>query len=227
MGGMGQTTRISTPDGGTDAYLAPAAHPPGPPVLALHAWWGLNGMFRDLVDRLAADGFTVLAPDLFDGRVLSTIEEAESFQQNELDEEANADRLLARSAAALDHLLQLPEARGDQAAVLGISFGGVYARWLAKTRPEVAALVTYYGGGWDPEVEHRDAPAAWLSHWAENDEFEEAPAAPAEAANPQSASHLYPETRHWFAEPDRPEFVEEASELAYSRTVEFLRAVLG
>lgn len=223
---MGQTTRVTTPDGGFDAYLAAAADPPGPPVLALHAWWGLNDMFRGLVDRLASDGFTVLAPDLFDGRVLGTIEEAESFQQNELDEEANAERLLARSSAALDHLLQLPVTRGDRAAVLGISFGGVYARWLAKTRPEVAALVTYYGGSWDPPVDHRDPPAAWLSHWAENDEFEEAPAEPAEAANPQSASHRYPDTKHWFAEPDRPEFVEEASEFAYSRTVEFLRSVL-
>ena len=145
---MGHTTRISTPDGDADAYLATPDNPPGPPVLALHAWWGLNGMFRDLVDRLAGDGFTVLAPDLFDGRVLATIEEAEAFQQNELDEEANAERLVVRCGAALDHLMQLPETRGDRAAVLGISFGGVYARWLAKTRPEIAGLVTYYGGGW-------------------------------------------------------------------------------
>ena len=225
---MGQTTRISTPEGDADAYLATPANPPGPPVLALHAWWGLNGMFRDLVDRLAGDGFTVLAPDLFDGRVLGTIEEAESFQQNELDEEANAERLVARSAAALDHLLALPETRGNRAAVLGISFGGVYARWLAKTRPEIAGLVTYYGGGWDPPVDRpRDPPAAWLSHWAANDEFEEAPAEPAEAANPESAAHSYPDTKHWFAEPDRPEFVEAAGELAYRRTVEFLRSVLG
>jgi carboxymethylenebutenolidase len=224
---MGQTTRITTPDGGADAYLATPANTPGPPVLALHAWWGLNGMVRDLVDRLAGDGFTVLAPDLFDGRVLGTIEEAESFQQNELDEEANAERLVARCAAALDHLLRLPETRGDRAAVLGISFGGVYARWLAKTRPEIVGLVTYYGGGWDPPAEPRDPPAAWLSHWAERDEFEEAPLEPAEASNPESASHSYPETRHWFAEHDRPEFVRAASELAYSRTVEFVRSVLG
>jgi carboxymethylenebutenolidase len=224
---MGQTTRISTPDGGTDAYLASPANSPGLPVLALHAWWGLNGMFRDLADHLAGDGFTVLAPDLFDGRVLATVAEAEAFQQNELDEEANAERLLARASAALDHLLRLPETRGERAAVLGISFGGVYARWLAKTRPEIAGLVTFYGGGWDPPVEHREPPAAWLSHWAADDAFEEAPAEPPEAANPASASHTYPQTKHWFAEPDRPEYVETATELAYSRTVEFLRSALG
>ena len=52
---------------------------------------------------------------------------------------------------------------------------------------------------------HRQSPAAWLSHWAEDDQFEEAPAEPPEAANPQSASHAYAGTKHWFAEPDRPE----------------------
>jgi hypothetical protein len=32
--------------------------------------------------------------------------------------------------------------------------------------------------------------------------------------------------KHWFMEPDRPEFDETAAELVYSRTVEFLRANL-
>jgi carboxymethylenebutenolidase len=228
---MGQTTRIESPDGGTDAYLAPAASAPGPPVVALHAWWGLNPTFRDFVDRLAGDGFTVLGPDLFDGKVLGTIQEAEAFSQ-ELDEEANAERLLGRAAACLDHVLTLPETRGQRAGVLGFSFGAVYARWLAKTRREIAAVVTYYGGSWDPPVDAQVPPAPWLGHWAADDPYEDS----AEAAKLQerqaqagtvSVAHLYDGTRHWFAEPDRPEHDEAASELAYQRTLEFLRAQLG
>ena len=42
-----------------------------------------------------------------------------------------------------------------------------------------------------------------------------------------SAAHLYPGTMHWFMEPDRPEYNHEAAELAYRRTVEFLRANLA
>ena len=64
-------TDDTTPDhaaGDTDAYLAPARPAPGPPVLLLHTWWGLNEAMRDLADRLAGDGFTVMAPDMFDGR---------------------------------------------------------------------------------------------------------------------------------------------------------------
>ena len=222
---MGQTKRIESPDGGTDAYLALPPSPPGPGVVALHAWWGLNQDFRHFVDRLATDGFTVIAPDLFDGTVLDTIEDAERFGE-ELDEEHNADRLLGRAAASLDHLLSLPEAGAARAAVLGFSFGAVYARWLAKTRPEVAAVVTYYGGTWDPPGETSSAP--WLSHWAAEDPYEGADdARQAVAAQPGAVSHFYDGTKHWFAEPGRPEYLEAASELAYQRTVEFLRQVLG
>ena len=51
----------------------PSAQGGGAPVLLLHTWWGLNQTMKDIADRLAADGFTVLAPDLFNGQVLTTI----------------------------------------------------------------------------------------------------------------------------------------------------------
>src|SRR5699024_5040085 len=123
-GPMGTTTRIETPDGGCEAYLSTPSSPPGPPVVALHAWWGLNGDFRGFCDRLAGDGFTVIAPDLFDGTVVDTIEAAERFSE-QLDEDHNAERLLGRAAAALDQVLSLPETRGTRAATLGFSFGAV------------------------------------------------------------------------------------------------------
>lgn len=222
---MTDTIQIDTADGGADAYLALPPSPPGPGVLALHAWWGLNADFRAFADRLAADGFTVMAPDLFDGAVLDTIKDAEKFAE-ELDEEHNAERLLGRAAAALDHLLGLPQVSGSQAAVIGFSFGGVYTRWLAKTRPQVAAIVTYYGGAWDPPGDPSSAP--WLSHWAADDPYED-PNDAREAIDAQDGAtgHFYEGTKHWFAEPSRPEYVEAASEQAYQRTVAFLRQMLG
>jgi carboxymethylenebutenolidase len=224
---MGTTTRIETPDGGCDAYVATPSTPPGPPVVALHAWWGLNQDFRGFCDRLAGDGFTVIAPDLFDGTVLDTVEAAEKFSE-QLDEEHNAERLLGRAAAALDQVLGLPETRGTRAAVVGFSFGAVYARWLAKQRPEVAAIVTYYGGAWDPPGD--PATARWLSHWAAEDPYEapdDARDAVAAVAAADPVSHFYEGTRHWFAEPSRPEYAAAASDLAYRRTVDFLRQALN
>jgi carboxymethylenebutenolidase len=223
---QGHTIRIDTPDGGCDAYLATPPTPPGPPVLALHAWWGLNDDFRRFCDDLAADGFTVIAPDLFDGAVLDSIEGAEKYGE-ELDEEHNAERLLARAASALDHLLGLPESGGSRAGVLGFSFGTVYARWLAKSRPEIAAIVTYYGGTWDPPGQASRAP--WLSHWASEDPYEdpdEARSAVKELADAGAIGHFYDGTKHWFAEPSRPEYVPDAAQLAFRRTIEFLHANL-
>jgi carboxymethylenebutenolidase len=91
--------------------------------------------------------------------------------------------------------------------------------------------VTYYGGSWDPPRDPDLTPAPWLGHWAANDRYE----AVGEARTLQereaqagaiSIAHVYDRTHHWFAEPDRPEYDEAASELAYQRTLEFLHAQL-
>src|SRR5262252_7812660 len=62
-------------------YLTAPAQAGGPAVLVLHAWWGLNAVFKGVCDRLAEDGFIALAPDLYAGEVATTIEEAERLQQ--------------------------------------------------------------------------------------------------------------------------------------------------
>ena len=79
---MGETIRIQAAAGDINAYLAPAQPMPGAPILLLHPWWGLNQTIRDLADRLAGDGFTVMAPDLFDGTVLATADDAKAFLTN-------------------------------------------------------------------------------------------------------------------------------------------------
>jgi carboxymethylenebutenolidase len=103
----------------------------------------------------------------------------------------------------------------------------VYARWLAKQRPEVAGIVTYYGGAWDPPGE--PGTAQWLSHWAAEDPYED-PADAREAVEAEAdrgaVAHFYDGTKHWFAEPSRPEYVAEAAELAFRRTTDFLHAIL-
>lgn len=221
---MGQTIRLQAAAGDTDTYLAVARPTPGAPVLLLHSWWGLNEDMRDLADRLASDGFTVMAPDLFDGKVLTPIEDAEAFttaiERGGGLGGLNPDRIIGRVEATLDHLLAHPDSRGDRAAIVALSFGGWYGSQVAAGRSDVAAFVSIYS-----DVYEGPGGAAYLGHFAENDQFVDAP----EMDKPLpagSAAHVYPGMKHWFTEPDRPEYGEQAAELVYSRTVEFLRANL-
>ena len=221
-------TRLQSTPGDVKAYLASARPAPGPPVLLLHTWWGLNETMRKLADRLAGDGFTVLAPDLFDGTVNTTIDEADAFtssieQGDGRPDGLNPDRIMGRVEAALDDLLAQPDARGDRAAIVALSFGGWYGSHVAAGRSDVAAFVSIYS-----DVYEAPGGAAYLGHFAENDQFVDvSPVADLQKTLAEgSAAYVYPGTRHWFMESDRPEFDAEAAELAYARTVEFLRATL-
>jgi len=104
-----------------------------------------------------------------------------------------------------------------------LSFGGWYGSHVAAGRSDVAAFVSIYS-----DVYEAPGEAAYLGHFAQDDQFvDSGPVAEMKKSLDEgSAAHVYPGMKHWFMEPDRPEFDEAAAELAYSRTVEFLRANL-
>ena len=214
--------------GETSAYLATARPSPGPPILLLHAWWGLNQAIRDLADRLAGDGFTVLAPDLFDGEVLDTIEDADAYTTAiEQGDSASAgglnpDRLMERVEAALDHLLADPETRGGRAGIIALSFGGWYGSNVAAARSDVAAFVSIYS-----DVFEGPGGAKYLGHFAEQDPYVDSTEVAGTSPGDGNVAHVYPGTKHWFMERDRPEFDADAAELAYARTVAFLGDNVG
>jgi carboxymethylenebutenolidase len=219
---MGQITRLQTAAGETNAYLASARPAPGPPVLLLHPWWGLNQAIRDLADRLAGDGFTVIAPDMFAGKVLTTKDDAEANVKSIT--EADGQRIRAGVLAALDHLLAHPDSRGDRAGIIGLSFGAMEGTEVAGERSDIGGVVMFYSGIFE-------APDGipYLGHFAADDEFDDSAPVPDfdKTLGEGSAAHVYPGTKHWFIESDRPEFDSDASELAYARTVAFLKENLA
>ena len=201
------------------AYVADAAGD-APGVVVFHAWWGLNDDVKTFADRLAAAGFSVIAPDLYSGNVTADIDEAKRLTGTVDEDAANAialaavDRLAGRSAG------------GGRVGAVGFSFGAHWAVWTATERDAVGASIVYYGTTGGPVLDQSGAPV--LGHFAEDDPFEgpEDVAAFEEslrAAGRNTTIHLYPGTGHWFAEPSRDAYRREAAELAFERTVEFLR----
>ena len=199
------------------AYLAEPEEG-GPGVLVLHAWWGLNPFFKSLCDRLAEQGFTALAPDLFQGQVAKSIEAAEVLMKNSDDQTVSAAVM-----AAKDHLLALTNGK---IGVIGFSFGAARSLVLATQDPEkVAAMVLFYGVY---EVDFKEIKSKILGNFGERDEMEPLEGVKWMETAMQDAGldvtlHIYPNVGHWFVETDRPEYDPAAANLAWERTFAFLK----
>jgi carboxymethylenebutenolidase len=187
-------------------------------VLVLHAWWGLNDDVRARADALRREGYAVISPDMYEGRVATTREQAKAFA-GKLDE--------ARTTTLLEAALADLGGTAARVGIVGWSMGAFSGAQLAQSHAKaVAAFVGYYGG-----VDAFDAAKPMppvLAQYAETDEFESLDGArKAErdlvAAGRDAKLHVYPGTKHWFDEPSRPEFDKAASALAWDRTREFLK----
>lgn len=204
-------------------YLALPPAGDGPGVLVLHAWWGLNDTIKQLSDRLAAEGFTAYAPDLFHGRVAQTIPEAEALSQA-----ADNAAVLADTVAAFNFLWERAGRR--PLGVVGFSFGAFPALILSDDEPErLRAVVLFYGTG---ARGFERTQAAYQGHFAANDPYESPEEVDALEAELKSIGrevefYRYPGVGHWFFEPDRPDaYNAPAARLAWERTEAFLREKL-
>ena len=203
------------------AYLALPEQSNAPGVVVLHAWWGLNPFFERLCDRLAAEGFVAFAPDLNEGRIATTVAEAEQIMS-----ELDSARKHAIVTAAPQYLRGRPEAQQAPFSLIGFSMGAAWALELASERPEeIGKVVLFYGVG---GVDFANIKAEVLGHFSDVDEWEpldgiRAMETDMRAAGLEPTFHIYPQMAHWFFEDDRAEFDAQAAELAWTRTLEFLR----
>ena len=207
------------------SFLAIPTSGKGPGVLVLHAWWGLNDFFRDLCNRLAQAGFVALAPDMFSGEVVRTVEEANQHlsQFNEVEE---VPPIVLKAVAELG---SNPAVTGDKLAVVGFSMGAYWALWLAGQHPEWVRSVTIFYGTNGGDGDFQESKAAFLGHFAEKDEFEPQSSVDNLEETLRSAGrpvtfYRYPGTGHWFFEEDVPQaYNPAAAGLAWERTLAFLK----
>jgi len=197
----------------------------GAGILVLHAWWGLNNFFRDFCNRLADEGFVVYAPDLYHGRVATTIEEAK-FLRSKLNSKQTEYEILS----GVEYLRSQPYASTKPLGVIGFSLGARWACWLSLEKPdEIGAVTIFYGS---KIADYSNSRAAYLGHFAENDEWQSNSGVKKlekslNVAHRPVTFYQYEGTGHWFFEKDRKgAFNPEAAELAWRRTVDFLKTNL-
>ena len=71
-----QNVTFPSAGGQAHGYLALPEGGYGPGVVVVQEWWGLTGHIKDVADRLAAEGFVALAPDLYGGSITHDRDEA-------------------------------------------------------------------------------------------------------------------------------------------------------
>ncbi len=144
------TTYSGSDDQTLIGYLAqPEGAGPHPAVLLIHEWWGLNEGMTVLADALAAEGYVVLAPDAYRGRVTAQFPRALWLRLTTPEEQVFAD-----IDAALAHLMSLDNVDPTRLASMGFCFGGGHSLQLGMRQSENLALtILYYGAVvTDPEL---------------------------------------------------------------------------
>ena len=198
-----------------------------PAVIVIHENRGLNAHIEDVTRRMAREGFLALAPD-----ILSPVggTPADADRARELISGLNPDETLPRLAAAVPFLAGHPESTGKVGAI-GFCWGGGYANQLAAAGTSLVASVPYYGRTL-PSEQVPNVTAALCLHYAGEDTRINEGIADYEAAlqanNKTYELYMYEAAHHAFNnDTNEDRYNKEAADLAWSRTVAFLRRHLS
>jgi len=224
------STATITYEGETGEIRAYSARPKGegkrPGVIVIHENRGLVPHIEDVARRVALEGFLVIAPDALSplGGTPKDEDQARSLIQK-LDPPANTRNYVA----AVEYLKTNPQATG-KVGCMGFCWGGGVTNQVAVHAPDLAAAVPFYGVQPAPEEVQR-IKAAMLIHYAGNDQRINAgiPAfeAALKAASVDYKMFMYEGTSHAFFNDTNPSrYNKEAAQLAWERTIAFLKARL-
>lgn len=220
---------VSFPSNGGTAhgYLAGAE---GPGVIVIQEWWGLTDHIAGIVDRLAAEGFVALAPDLYGGKTTHDADEA-----GRLMSELPMDQAARDLSGAVDFLLADERVTSSKVGAVGFCMGGGFVLMLAAQQGDkIGAAVPFYGVG--PAAQQPDwsgLTAAVQGHYGERDDFYPVDQARAQEQQIREQSgapveFFYYDAAHAFHNDENTlgTYSEADAKLAWSRTVEFLKAQL-
>ena len=230
---MADMIEIPARGGSMPGYLV---RPPGagaaPAVLVIMEAFGLNDHIKDVARRLAAEGYVVLAPDVYwrggKGRTAryDELPAAIGMMQSLKDDDVRADM-----QSAIDYLKKQSFVRGDRIGITGFCMGGrITYEFAAELPDQVAAAAPFYGGGIDPAKAHK-VKAPLLAFFGEDDPFipldnVDKLKAELERHGKKAEVIVYPKAPHGFFCNERDSYRPEAARDAWERLKTFFAAHL-
>jgi carboxymethylenebutenolidase len=220
--------RLTITDGdvsGIKGYLAIPKDVQGklPAVVVIHENRGLNPHIKDVIRRMALEGFVAFGPDYLAAMGGTPADEDKA---RDMIGQLKPEDVVANSQTALAAFKTHPQSNGKVGA-MGFCWGGGQVGQLAVNAPDLAAGVVYYGS--QPKAE--DVPrikAPLLLNYAGLDERINAGIKDFEAAlkasNKTYELFVYEGANHAFNnDTNAARYNKEAADLAWGRTVAFLK----
>ncbi|MGI4984345.1 MAG: dienelactone hydrolase family protein [Janthinobacterium lividum] len=220
---------IKAADGGTfQGYLSLPVAGKGPAIVLLQEIFGVNAHIRSVADSYAADGYVVIAPDLFwrsEPHVELGYDEAGRDRGIALMQAEPLPTFVSDIGAVVSALRAMPEVTG-KVATIGYCFGGLLA-YFAAADTGVDAAVAYYGGGIQNQLDAASrVKTPMMFHYGEKDSHIPLTAvSEVEAAfkgHPNTTFHIYAGAEHGFNASVRASYQQRAAALAHGRTLIFL-----
>ncbi|WKE66566.1 dienelactone hydrolase family protein [Gallaecimonas kandeliae] len=137
--------QLTLPDGLGSAvlYSNDQLKKPGPGVVVIHEWWGLNAYAKGRAKALAKLGYTSIAVDMYGtGKVADHPKDAQAFMEAAMRE---PDKMNARFDAAMAILKAQPNVDGARIYAIGYCFGGGVVLNQARMGKALAGVASFHG----------------------------------------------------------------------------------
>jgi len=201
---------------------------PLPALIVIHGRWGLDDGTRAMTDRIAAQGFVVLAVDLFGGETSTDLNIARDLLVKVFENPAPANANIQQAYQFLEETAKSP-----RIGALGWSFGGGWALNAAILFPDdLDAVVIYYGQVTTNEERLAPISAPVLGLFGGDDPSVSVDTVKAfetvlENLRKKYEIEIYPGVGHAFSDPESANYDSDAAEKAWARTLKFLREYLA